>query len=133
MRIIILKRIAMTDKGTFGVLITGGFPFALTLEREWKNNRRGLSCIPQGQYECARVTSPKFGETFQVENVPGRTHILFHTGNLEDDSHGCILVGEQFEKLNGIPAILASRKGFKEFMRKLEGEDIFRLVILNQW
>ncbi|MBW2645077.1 MAG: hypothetical protein JRE23_02660 [Deltaproteobacteria bacterium] len=133
MRIIILKRVAMTDKGTFGVLITDGFPFALTLEREWKNNQWGISCIPHDQYECMRVKSPKFGDTFQVMDVPNRKHILFHKGNLEDDSHGCILVGEQFEELNGVPAILSSRKGFGEFMQKLEGEDMFQLVILNQW
>lgn len=126
---ITLKRIAMADCGTFGVLITDGIPFALTLEREWKNNQQNVSCIPSGTYVCKRIWSPKFGGTFEVMTVPERSHILFHKGNLEDDSHGCILIGEQYESLNGVPGILASRKGYSEFIGKLKDKNNFQLII----
>jgi hypothetical protein len=126
-----IKRIAETDDGTFGVMLDGEVPFALTLERQWLNNKVGESCIPAGDYECKRIRSPRFGNTFEVTNVPGRSHILFHKGNLDDDSHGCILIGEMFGKLSGNPGILASRQGFEEFMNKLEDVDEFSLKIVD--
>lgn len=112
-----LKRIASRPDGTFGVLLAEGRPFALTLERPWRDNRRGESCIPTGQYLCTRVRSPKFGPTWEVRNVPERSHILFHAGNIFEDSHGCILVGEQFAQwTDGTTSIGASRVGLAELM-----------------
>ena len=110
---------------TYGVLFNNGVPFALTLERPWLANMRGRSCIPLGRYIAKRHVSPKFGETFWVQDVPGRSEILFHKGNLQDDTHGCILVGEQF---NG-DGIAASKAGFEEFMKLNEGLDEFVLTI----
>ncbi len=125
----ILKRIALTKWGTFGVLLYSGCPFAITLEREWKDNQPNISCIPAGAYTCKRVMSPTFGNTFEVMDVPKRSHILFHKGNLQDDSHGCILVGEQYGDLWGNPGVLASRKGFSEFLEKLADVEVFQLII----
>ena len=118
MRKLTLIRIAYISDGTFGVLFDEDIPFCLTLEREWNDNKRGESCIPTGLYVCRRVQSPKFGDTFEVCDVPGRSYILFHIGNIEDDSHGCILVGEMYEKLKGKIAVLASGKGYKEFKQR---------------
>jgi len=112
-----LIRIARTAEATYGVLIQGSIPFAVTLERPWRDNKRGESCIQAGTYQCKRVKSPKFGDTFEVCDVPGRTAILFHKGNLSDDSHGCILVGEQFNNVTGRPGITASADGFAEFLK----------------
>lgn len=126
---LILKRIAYTADGTFGVLLDGPVPFAVTCEREWLDNQPDVSCIPEGTYACKRVESPKFGGTFEVTGVPGRSSILLHSGNTEDDSHGCILVGEQFGAVNGKTAVLSSKVGFAEFLQRLSGEDEFMLVI----
>lgn len=125
-----LKRIANTNDGTFGVLLDKGVPFCLTLERPWLDNRVGESCIPGGTYICKRINSPKFGITFEVTNVPGRSHILFHKGNIMDDSHGCIIVGEQFEYINGRNGVLASGKAFNELMSRLKGYNEFELTIV---
>jgi hypothetical protein len=124
-----LFRFPSIRDGTFGVLLEGSVPFCLTLERPWLNNEVGKSCIPDGEYICQRVTSPKFGITFQVCDVEGRTFILFHIGNLMDDSHGCIILGEQYEPLNGKNAIQASGKAFQEFLSRLTGEDTLKLTI----
>lgn len=133
-----LKRIASLDAGTFGVLLADGVPFALTLERPWRDNRVGESCIPAGVYLAARcrtlahygyADSPKFGDTFEVTDVPGRSLILFHKGNLADDTQGCILVGEQFEMVNGQPGVAASAKGFTEFLALTQGVDRFAMTI----
>lgn len=124
-----LLRISYIDDGTFGVLLDEKMPFCLTLERIWANNEKGESCIPVGTYACERRLSPKFGNTFEVCEVPNRSEILFHKGNLMDDSHGCILLGEQFEPLNGKTAILASGKAMQEFLERTSGTDEFILTI----
>lgn len=113
----------------FGVLIDGHTPFAVTLERKWNNNIRNISCIPPGSYVCKRIESPKFGNTFEVTNVVGRKHILFHWGNLYLDSHGCIIVGEEFGELRENIAVLSSRRGFREFIKRTDGIDAFMLKI----
>ena len=129
MKQIKLLRVAYIDDGTFGVLFDGDTPFCLTLEREWKDNKRGESCIPAGQYICRRVQSPKFGDTFEVCGVFGRSHILFHKGNLEDDSHGCVIVGEEYGIYKQKVAVLSSGKAFGEFKERLSVYRLFRLYI----
>ena len=129
MKLVTVKRIAETDDGMFGVILDGITPFALTLENMWLNNVRNLSCIPAGEYRCERVNSPKFGDTFEVMDVPDRSHILLHKGNTEDNTHGCILIAEEFGYLNKKTAILSSKQGYGEFMQRLEGLDEFTLKI----
>ena len=124
-----LIRISDFYAGTFGVLLEGVEPFCLTLERTWLDNRKGESCIPKGRYICKRIISPKFGETFEVTNVQGRSEILFHKGNIEDDTHGCIVLGEQYEPVLDHYGVAASGKAFSEFMARLVGEEEFELLI----
>lgn len=112
-----LKRIASRPDGTFGVLLADGLPCAVTLERPWRDNRKGESCIPAGAYTCVRVHSPKFGQTWMVQSVPDRSEILFHAGNTFIDSHGCILVAERYVVWqDGSAAISDSRVGMAELM-----------------
>ena len=140
MKVFTIKSFPSTKEGTFGVMFEPNkegelIPFCLTLERKWLNNEKGKSCIPRGEYLCRRVQSQKFGDTFEVTAVPNRSEILFHKGNLDDDSHGCILVGEMFDPIfdkawQGFsPGLAASGKGFEEFMKKLAGDNEFKLVI----
>lgn len=124
-----LKRVAYLNDGTFGVLLDEKVPFCLTVERPWLNNKVGKSCIPIGTYMCYRVQSPRFGDTFEVCNVEGRTYILFHKGNIMEDSHGCIILGEQYEPLYGKNAVHSSGKAFDEFMLRLKKFDEFQLTI----
>ena len=124
-----LIRISHTTIATFGVLLEEDIPFCVTLERPWLGNIKSISCIPEGFYICKRIISPKFGDTFHIEGVPNRPHILFHKGNLSDDTHGCILVGEQFEPLRGENAVLASGKAFAELKKRTEDIQEFLLQI----
>ncbi len=133
MKQLLIRRVTTGDKGTKGVLIFENDPFALSLEREWLGNQSNISCIPQGKYICKRVNSPRFGNTFEVTNVPGRTHILFHKGNLDHHSHGCILVGEEFGRLGDDTGILNSKSGYGEFMALMSDVDEFELKIIDDW
>lgn len=127
-----LVRVAKTPQATFGVVkFTAGDPFAVTLERPWLNNKRQESCIPAGTYRCQRVQSPKFGDTFEITNVPNRSHILFHAGNVPEDSLGCVLVGERFDPVKGQNGITASREGFAEFLAHQKGVQTFLLTIVE--
>lgn len=126
----LLNRIASTKFGTFGVLMCKDeAPFAVTLERPWKNNEVSVSCIPADIYLCERIQSQRFGNTFEVTEVSGRSAILFHKGNINDDTHGCILIGEQFEIVKGVPGIVSSAKGFDEFLAVTKNFEKFILEI----
>lgn len=136
MKIFTLKRISETSDGNFGVLIDEeGTPFCVSLERPWRNNIPNESCIPTGEWLCKRHISPKYGETFEIVDLPGRTDVLFHWGNFWQNTLGCILLGEKYDKivnkLNGSiqNGIGESGVAFREFMEKLSGESEFRLII----
>lgn len=128
-----LIRVGQSSRGTFGVIRRGQVPFVLTLERPWVNNEQSLSCIPAGRYRCRRIRSPKFGDTFEIMNVPNRTHVLFHWGNLLEDTEGCILVGEEFSGTYDKPMIVASKRGFLELMQITDGEQEFDLNIVESF
>ena len=122
-----LKRLGQGTQGTFGALLDGDIPFAVTLEPEVQ---RLTGAIPPGIYQCRRTMYHAGGyETFEICDVLGRTRILFHKLNLASQSRGCVGVGEEFGRLNGQPAILQSGRGFAEFMSKLEGQDEFWLEV----
>jgi len=103
-----LKRVVGDNDRTFGVLSIKGLPLCVTIERPWLDNTVGKSCIPAGKYRVARTDSHHFGSTWQVKDVPGRSHILIHKGNTANDTEGCIIVGQRFGILNNEPAVLAS-------------------------
>ena len=137
MRVEFLTRSHGTADGVFGKLM--GFT---SVEEEDQENQRDISCIPAGAYVCERTFYNKGGyETFHVLDVPGRSGILFHVINTEEDTEGCIgittMLGilEVKDEDSGIRkpklAGLASRGAFKEFMKKLEGVERFVLVV--QW
>lgn len=127
-----LQRISSSCSHTTGKLSFNGFQ-CHTLELPWRNNRRNTSCIPCGTYICRRIKSPKFGETFEICNVPGRSGILFHKGNTTKDSRGCVLLGLYMDGAatqNGYLA--ASGLEFSVFMDKLQGVNEFQLSITDE-
>lgn len=131
MAVVVLEliRVGSSPRGTFGVLRHGQVPFCLTLERPWVNNERHVSCIPAGRYRCRRVRSPTFGQTFEVCDVPNRSQVLFHAGNTLEDTHGCILVGEEFSGTWEKPMLVSSQRGFRELQHYLAEADEFDLII----
>ena len=86
--------------------------------------------IPAGTYKVKLMpaaANPRHGESWEVQAVPGRTDILFHSGNNERDSEGCILVGLGFHGR----AIAASDIGMIRFRKFLSKMREFRLVIAD--
>ena len=129
-RITLIRISTENETGTYGVLKYLERPFAVTAERESLCNIKNRSCIPEGEYICKRVLSPSHGDCFEVQDVPGRSHILFHKGNIAfKDSAGCVLVAESFDMLGEQEAVLNSKHGYNDFMDILKGEDEFHFTI----
>jgi hypothetical protein len=72
-----------------------------TLELPWLNNARSISCIPEGQYIAIKHPSPKFKQSFWLQDVPGRSEILCHAGNFTREIRGCILPGKRHIDIDG--------------------------------
>jgi len=110
---------------TQGILRMDRRAFAVTLEPPDSGEH---PCIPAGTYLCKRVDSPKFGKgVWEITDVPGRDHILFHKGNRTEDTLGCVLVGEKFVG----ETIGESKEGYDEFMAKTAGLSEFWLSIID--
>jgi len=138
MKVLTLKRVAMTEDATFGVLIDEpSTPFCLTLEKPWRDNRPNISSIPAGEYLAKRVVRIKFGLTYEILEVPNRTNILIHKGNFSDETSGCILLGESFEDTLSkdgskiVTGVMSSGKAYSEFITRLKNAEYFKLVIRN--
>jgi len=119
--------------GTLGVLTINDSIFCATLEPPDRENAVNRSSIPAQQYTCQRYTSRRYGETFQVMNVPSRSYVLFHAGNTVDHTKGCILLGQYWGKLKGVQAVLNSGRTFDGFMTSMQGIDKFQLTVVEYY
>lgn len=107
---IILKRDILSNRAILGRLYYQGKEICKTLENPWLNNVPEVSCIPEGVYKVEPYSSKKYGDVWQVLDVPKRSYILFHVGNLEANTKGCILVGEAYGFIYEQLAVTNSRK-----------------------
>lgn len=131
----LLQRGKSTDQGTFGILSFGNFA-CFTLELPDRDNLPQFSRVPEGEYVCSWLLSPKFGKCFQLMNVPHRNNILLHAGNFAGDveqgylshSHGCILPCETTGRMEGQDAGLLSRMAVVKLHKALDKRS-FTLVI----
>ena len=124
----VLRRQLQGDHGTLGLLSGPGLAPLCIMEPPWRGNRRNRSCIPAGLYEVVPHLSPRFRRCLLVMQVPGRSHILFHAGNLGGDvalgwhthTQGCLLPGLRRGRLTvdgrRQAAVLASRTAFRHLM-----------------
>lgn len=130
MKKIILKRVQRTDNGTFGVMYEEYCdPFCVTFELPWHDNKKNISCIPAGQYPCIKGKNSKGKSVIHIYRVPGRDYIQIHTGNTEDDSLGCPLVGEMFEPVGGKSAVQFSKRAYNELISIVEDRSFWLQVV----
>jgi uncharacterized protein DUF5675 len=132
-----LKREVYGANGIFGSLFSIDNSILLfTLEHAYDDGGEFVPKIPIGTYECVRgihqlePTSinpkPQPFSTFEITGVVGHTNLLFHTGNFNEDSAGCVLVatGRNEHMLTN------SREGFERFMDAQTGCDSFELIVI---
>ena len=142
MKRLVLARDESSDHGTLGMLFGAGGPPLHVIELPWRENRRDRSRIPAGAYDVAPHRSPRFGRALLVLGVPGRSHVLFHSGNLAGDvalgllthTRGCLLPGLRRGALTAggrrQRAVLASRPAMRALLDRA-GDAPFRLDILD--
>lgn len=117
-----LIRIDKIDQGLIGVLIVGESDFGcFTLELD-------TTFIKTGSYLCKRFHGSKWRNTFEIV-ISGHTAVLFHAGNTEADTRGCVLLGNTIGKLKGDRAILNSGNTFKSFLEVTNNLSEFNLFI----
>lgn len=128
---LILTRKDYLESGIFGTLKNeAGELLAVTLEHSYPGTP-GLPWLPKlpyGTYVCKRGQHQLHSgpiETFEITGVPGHSGILFHCGNREDASEGCVLLGLMREG----DAILSSREAFRGFLAAQAGLDSFTVTV----
>ena len=117
-RLKIIQDIEETVEGSIGALLVNDLILCWVLTPDSMDKYYHL--VPGIVYKVTRVLSPKFGDTFEVV-VTGHTHIFFHWGTTEKDTHGCIITGMKVGTYKGKRAVYASKKAFKKLM-KLMGD-----------
>ncbi len=92
---------------TTGTLRDGFFAICKTMELAWHDNKRMISCIPEGTYELKKYRRTSGVWALEVRNVPNRTAILIHKGTDATpdengaDTLGCILCVTDIVENNG--------------------------------
>jgi hypothetical protein len=119
---VVLQRVTETEDGTFGMLLQDGVPLCLTCELPWRENKRQVSCIPEGSYECVTRVSQRFNKHWHLQHVPGRDLILIHVGNNSNDIKGCILVGRYLGEYEGLTSVMDSKKTMQMLQANLPKE-----------
>ena len=121
--------------------IDGDFE-CFTIEDEFQCKKvYGETRIPDGRYKVELRKEggfhnrylAKFGADFHkgmlwVRNVPGFEYILIHIGNTDDDTAGCLLLGERAEAYKGFigGSTTAYKKAYKKIVEKLlAGEEVW--------
>jgi len=125
-----MKRIASGDDETLGMLQCGDHLFG-TLEDEYRRVKvPGETRIPAGTYDIKlRTASPmaqryadKFGSNHKgipwLQDVPGFEWVYLHIGNTDDDTAGCILVGNAVNFAKG--TLLYSTPAYKHIQSKIQ-------------
>ena len=96
---------------------------------------------PGRLYEVLPHVSPRFGRCLLVAAVPGRSHILFHAGNVGGDTAlgwhthtaGCLLPGLRRGRITvrgrAQAAVLGSRTAFRHLMQ-WAGDRPFALEVI---
>lgn len=78
-------------KGTNSELVLNDLVVGYTIELPWLQNKRNISCIPEGKYQLVKRYTEERGWHIHLPNVPNRSWILFHPANdALRELQGCI-------------------------------------------
>lgn len=141
---ITVQRYSTSKNDTLGLLFINCQFQCYTLEDEYRSVKKwGETRIPAGTYKVKLRTEGgfdtkylhKFGGVFHkgmlwIKDVPGFEYILIHIGNDEDDTAGCLLVGNSVNNNQITRAFLSnSTNAYKSMYPKvrdaiIEGQEV---------
>jgi hypothetical protein len=133
-----LKRGDADIDGVFSQLTSddSGKLIAMTLEHAYPQEDGSYAPkIQPGTYTCVRSLHQLHNMerpfiTFEITGVTGHTNILFHVGNFNEDSEGCVLLGEYITRsATGVQMLTNSRVTFEKFMSFQENVTSFTLTV----
>ncbi len=114
---LVLKRIYLAT-AVHGELTLNGKHIAYTIELPWQDNKRRVSCIPEGTYVLRKRYSEKFKWHFVLLDVPNRSYILLHpANNAQKELQGCIA---PVTRITGEGQGIQSRKALQVLTDALE-------------
>lgn len=124
-----IKRFAFKNTYTIGKLYVDEKYVCDTIEdvvREDGVKVYGKTAIPYGTYKVVMTYSPKFKRILpEILSVPNFSNIRIHSGNTEEDSLGCIIVGRNKE----VGKVIDSKICLGLLLDKLKGETNITLEI----
>ena len=123
-----LIRLEQTIEGALGSLVLDGELFCSFLMPD--DGDPGRFQIPAGKYKCRRYHGTKWKDTFEIV-VENNSALLFHSGNVEAHSMGCVLLGQYPGKLGENRAVLNSGATFRKFMGRMENVEEFDINIVD--
>jgi hypothetical protein len=125
-----LNRREFREDGIFSELCDNkGNILAHTLEHSYDSKPK----LYDGTFTCVRGTHRLHNnipfETFEITGVSGHSGILFHIGNWNKDSDGCVLLGSGIAQSSQGQMVTGSIQAFHEFMKLLEEQNSFTLLV----
>lgn len=135
-----LLRSRQQDDGIWGELLDeNNHRIAFTLEHSYISEAGDGSYtakLQPGTYACRRGIHKLANlipfETFEIEGVKGHDNILFHPGNYNKDSHGCVLLGTTITRIGNSKdeMLTASKAAFAKFMALQKNINEFKLTVI---
>ena len=143
--IIDINRFHHLPDRTLGILYVDGVQRCFTLEDEYREKKvKAHTRIPAGEYEIKlrkvggfhsryKKRFPEFHKgMLEIQDVPNFKYVLIHCGNTDDDTAGCVLVGELVSMQD---TLIDSCKAYKKLYKKViaamdRGEDV-KIRIFN--
>jgi hypothetical protein len=129
---LLVDRFTSNKDTTLGKLLIDGNFECYTLEDEYRAKKVfGETRIPAGEYQITLRKEGLFHERYLkrfplwhvgmlwVRNVPGFEYILIHCGNTDDDTAGCLLLGEKIDKWTLVNSTGAYENAYKQIAAAL--------------
>lgn len=113
-KIVRYKSQPIPSSGIFGNLYFNDVKIGVTCEQPWRDNKKRISCIPEGSYKLVAHNSAKYGQVVAFvnhdldvyhneydmsdekrETEGGRSVCLIHAANWPRELQGCVAVGHK--------------------------------------
>ena len=138
MKTVVVNRDTVGDKQSLGVCYVfdedGELLFrSESIERGWLDNKRMVSCVPEGKYPLKLEWSPRFRKNlWELYGVLNRSECKFHAANYARQLNGCIALGTHRKDIDqdGYNDITNSRNTMKKFHEAM-GDDTEAIVIIQ--